>query len=229
MSITYNQPTLIFVSVLSEHAKSALLPVLRAVVPNVAIKSFKSLDRMTEELVISDTPAASVFIEFGFPMAEIASCLEKIKNHPKTKPDALILVIDAESVNNDLISDYMRIGISGFVTRPFSESSVTNVFKISERLSEMGSIAKLKVATRLEVNSILEKRGEKFEGSSVLSRVQRACQKFESDNPGISTEQIAESYSHLSPKERLKPQIKALYKGPSERVKQLLKSKVRKD
>lgn len=212
----------IFVSVLSENTKVSLLPVLRGVLPNVAIKTFKSLSQMSEDATKSNNVASCVFIEFGFPMKQIAECLTCVRSQAATKPDTIILLIDEDLVNNELVSDYMRIGISGFVTRPFSEDSVSQVLKVSERLGELGSIAKLKVATKLEIKNMLDARGDRFDGSSVLSTVKRACDKFETENPGISAEKIAQSYSLMSPQERLKPKLDTLYRGSSNRVRRLV-------
>ena len=108
---------------------------------------------------------------------------------------------------------------------PFSEASLNEVLKVSEELSMKGSFARLKVATGLQVKSMLEKNGDKFEGSSVLKAVKNACKAFEKNNPGEKVEDIAEKYSKMEPKDRVGRNIKDLYKGASERVRKLVEGR----
>jgi hypothetical protein len=212
----------VFLSVLSEQTKQSLVPIIRVIVPNVAIRTFKSLVQAVEDCIKSEESAGTMFIEFGYPLEELSSHLHTLRQTKDKKPEKIILLIDQEDISEDLISKYLRIGFSGIVTKPFSEKSVHDVFKISERLSSMGSVARLKVATGLQIKSMLEQKGQKFEESSILSAVKKACQQFEESNPGNSLENLAESYAKLNPKERIGKSIKDFYKGPSERVKKLL-------
>ncbi len=215
----------ILVSVLSEQTKQSLLPVIRGVVPNVSIKSFKSLNQTIEECIESEESAGTLFIEFGHPLKELTLYLQMIRDQSVNKPDKIILLVDQGDVSEDLISKYLQIGFSGILTKPFSEKSVEEVFKISERLSDMGSIARLKIATGIKIKSMLEQKGKKFQGKSILDSVKAACKVFEKENPGNDLEGLAKKYSRIKPSERINKNVADLYEGPSERVKKMLQEK----
>lgn len=215
----------VVLSFLSDNTRQALVPAIRGVVPNTSIKTFKSLDQTLNACLEEDGSVGTVFIEFGYPLQELATYIQMMREDKKHKPDKIILLVEQDEVNEDLLSTYLRIGFSGVLTKPFSEKSVADVFKISQRLSELGSIARLKVATGLQIKNMLEQKGDKFQASSILTSVKNACRKFEEENPDKSINQIAEKYSSMNPNERLGKNIKDMYQGASKRVREMLQGK----
>ncbi|HMO16470.1 MAG TPA: hypothetical protein PKA63_01575 [Oligoflexia bacterium] len=212
----------VFVSVRSEHTKNSLLPIIRCLVPNAAIHSAKTLSKTSQDISNSDKQGGTLIVEFGHPIDEIVSFVDNLRNNYKFRPDKMILIIEEEILKDVLVSQYLRLGFSGILTKPFSEESVTEVFNISDRLSNLGSIARLKVSAGLEIKSMLEKEGYNFNNNNLIQSVKNACEKFIEENPLLRVESIAKSYLSMSPKERINKSIKDVYQGPSERVKQKL-------
>jgi hypothetical protein len=206
----------------SEHTKSALIPVIRGVVPNVSIKTFRTIDQTVNACLKNEQHIGTLFIEHGEPFDVLMKNLQTLRAQPDKKPGKIILLIDQKGTSEDLLSQYLSIGFSGILTKPFTEDSVHQVFRVSERLGALGSVARLKVVTGLKVKSMLEQKGEKIEGETLLQTVKNACERFEHENPGNKIEEIARNYSQLDPRERISKNVKDMYQGASERVKKLI-------
>ncbi len=215
----------ILATVKVDNTKMVLSSVVRGVSPDSSFKAFKSIDLTIEECLVSDAQVGTLFIEFGFPMDELNKAMEILRQNPDKKPEKVILLVGEANSNESVISEYLSLGFSGILSKPFSEESLAEVFKVSERLSVEGSIARLKVVTGLQIKSMLEQKGEKFEGSSVLAAVKNACKKFEKDNPGETVESIVNEFSKMDPKDRMGRNVKDLYRGVSKRVKKLVDGK----
>jgi hypothetical protein len=206
----------------SEHTKSSLIPVIREVVPNVGIKTCKTIEQTIHECLKNEQRIGTLFIEYGERFEVLMKKLQALRAQPEKKPEKTILLIDQKGTSEDLLTQYLSIGFSGILTKPFTDETVHQVFRVSERLGALGSIARLKVVTGLKVKSMLEQKGEKIEGESLLQTVRNACERFEHENPGNKIEEIARNYSQLDPVERLSKNVKEMYDGASERVKKLI-------
>jgi hypothetical protein len=219
----------VLISFLSDSTKQSLIPVLRKLVPSLVIRSFKSLNQTVDACIDQKSSPETLFIEFGHPLDELSMYLQMIRTQSSHKPEKIILLVDQEDVSEDLISKYLRIGFSGILTKPFNEKSVEDVFRLSEHLSNQGSFARLKVAAGLQIKSMFEQEGDKFQGSSILTAVKNACKKFEDENPESNLEQLARTYASMQPNERLGKNVKDLYLGASERVKKMLLERKKKE
>lgn len=215
----------IFAIIQSDNTRNSLHSVVRGVEPRASFRALKSIAQTIDECLNSEERAGTLFIEFGFSLDELSLGLDKLKANPEKKPDKIILLVGEDSLKETMISDYLNLGFSGILSKPFSENSLNEVFKVSNKLSVKGSIARLKVVTGLQIKSMMEQNGDKFEGSSILKAVKNACKKFEKENPGRKVEDIAEEYSKMDFNARRKTNIKDIYKGASERVRKLVESK----
>jgi len=219
----------------SENAKSSLQSMLREVAPKAQVKIIRVVEDLmctpVNNTVSRDADsnetgrADTIFIEFCFPLSELSICINALKLNVETRPDKIILVVGRSAANQKTISDHLSLGFSGILSMPFSVDNLNEVLEISGELNMKGSIARLKVATGLQIKSLLESKGAKFEESSILKAVKKACKKFEKDNPGQNVDDIAEEYAKMEPHERLSKSVTDIYKGVSGRVKKLVERK----
>jgi len=209
----------------SEKAKASLNQVIREVAPKSQFKITKSHSILLDECKNSTEKVGTVFIEFGFPLPELTKCISALREKSESKPEKIILIIGESDAKEDVLSEHLRLGFSGILSMPFSEASLNEVLKVSDELSMKGSFARLKVATGIQIKSMLEQNGAKFEASSVLKAVKNACKAFEKNNPGEKVEDIAQEYSKMEPKDRVGRNIKDFYKGASERVRKLVEGR----
>lgn len=215
----------IFALLHSDIARTSLNHVVRSAAPKNKFKSLKSIPDLLEECKSSSEGVGTIFVECGFPLPELSSAISKLKERKETKPNKVILIVGETNAKEGIISDHLSIGISGVLSMPFSEDGLTESLKVSEELSFKGSIARLKVVTGLQIKSMLEKEGQKFEESSILKAVKNACKIFEHNNPEQNIEDLATNYYALDPAERLTKNVKDVYKGVSERVRKLTEKK----
>lgn len=209
----------------SDKAKNSLYNVIRELAPKSKFRVVKSSDLMIDECRESVERVGTLFVEYGFPFPELAKTITELRQRRDIRPDKIILIVGEANAKEEVLAPHLSLGFSGILSMPFSEDSVKQVLKVSEEISMKGSIARLKVVTGLQIKSMMEQGGSKFEDSSILRAVKRACNMFESENPGKSVNQIAEQYSLIAPEDRVGTSLKDVYKGVSERVRKLLEKR----
>lgn len=209
----------------SEKAKNSLYNVIRELAPKSKFKTLKTPQALVDECRESVDKVGTLFVEYGFPFPELTKTLSEIRARKDLKPEKIILIVGEANAKEEVLAPHLSIGFSGILSMPFSEDSVKKVLKISEEISMKGSIARLKVVTGLQIKSMMEQGGTKFGDSNILRAVKRACNKFETENPGKSLDFIAKEYSEIPPEERVGKSIKDIYKGASERVRKLLEKR----
>jgi len=211
------------------NTKSSFSHVIREAVPNARLTITKTPEQLVDECFKGPKKVGTVFIEHGFPLPKLIECLGALRKSKDSRPEKIILLIGEGSAKENILAEHLSIGFSGILSMPFSESSLNEVLKVSEELSMQGSFARLKVVTGLQIKSMFEKRGERFEGDNVLAAVRHACQRFEEENPGKTVEEITQEYTLMDPKERLAKGAKDLYQGASERVRKIVEERDRKE
>lgn len=209
----------------SEKAKLGLQSTLREVAPNAQLKFIRPVEELVKEASSRAGHADTIFIEFGFPLPELSQKIKELKLREETKPDRIILLINKSNANQENIANHLSLGFSGILSMPFSIDNLNDVLEVSGELNMKGSIARLKVATGLQIKSLMESSGSKFEESSILKSVKKACKKFEKDNPGQNVDSLAKEYSNMEPHDRLGKSVADIYKGVSKRVKKLVDGK----
>jgi hypothetical protein len=209
----------------SDKAKNSLYNVVRELSPRSKFKSLKTTQSLLDECRDSVDRVGTLFIEHGFPFPELTKTITELRERKELRPDKIILIVGEANAKEDVLAPHLSLGFSGILSMPFSEESVRKVLKISEEISMKGSIARLKVVTGLQIKSMMEQGGTKFGDSNILRAVKRACNKFESENPGKNVNDIAEEYSKIAPEDRMGTSIKDIYKGVSDRVRKLLDKK----
>lgn len=173
-----------------------------------------------------EKPYKYIFVQYGYTQREVISIIEAAKKYDISERARLVLLANEEEASEQLLSNYLSLGFSGLLVEPFSIDAVKEVLTVSSTLSSAGSVARLTVAAGLQIKAQLVGENKMDKGGKVLDSVKKACQIFENENPGITLQSVAEDLSKMNLEERVKVNVLSIYRGVSDRVRQLVNRKM---
>lgn len=207
----------------SDALKPALTMAVRGVVSDAQISHVKDIESAISELQ-KQNQYMFIFIQHGFPQKEIIHVINSASKNKAQKP-RIILVVREDDSDEEMLSMHLSMGFSGMLVEPFSFDATKDVMKLSDCLTMAGSVARLTVAAGLQIKAHLIGESKMPRGGTLLESVKQACQIFERENPGRTVKSVAQDISTLPTEERVKVNIKHIYTGVSNRVKQLVQKK----
>ncbi len=186
------------------------------------VETQDDLDKVGSALV-SGGKFAFVFIDETFENIALASFIENAKRTDGAKKACFVLVCEEKSRSREIIGNALMTGFHAFLSKPFNVSNIQETIELALKVNGRGSKHRLRAATGLLLSEIVHGSKDEVSGPTNLwKEVEASCNWYKQVTGDSVTLSVVDPLHQFSAVERVKH-----YKGVSERVRSLIKERLK--
>lgn len=165
-----------------------------------------------EGKLLGDPGFEALFISGEFGLEAVVRFIGTARKLSSAMNSTFVLVL-REQLGTDMIAKHLLVGINAFLVEPYSGEAIQEVLALGNRVLQGGSVPRLKVATGMMLNEMLNsyvymrKAEEADDGlrkvDSVWKDVRHVCEGFKQVTGESLTTVVVSALANITPMERM--------------------------
>ncbi|MCB0343553.1 MAG: hypothetical protein KDD66_00475 [Bdellovibrionales bacterium] len=187
-----------------------------------SVDMYDNLDSVGSALV-SGGKYDVVFIDETFDNIAFASFIENAKRTQGAKLARFVLLCDDKHRDREIIANGMMAGFHAFLSKPFNVKTLEEIAALADKVHGKGTKHRLRAATGLLLSEIIHDTGEQAPRPlNLWKEVESSCDWYKKVTGESVTLTVVDPLHQVPAVERVKH-----YKGVSERVRNLIKERLK--